>query len=420
MNIKDKLRQIESIHLKKEISAKPNTTSISDHQIEVVINGKTKETPFGSYFYYEKDFPFEYSQGIIQISSFLKRSSATLSFVGKNSGFDDVDLRKVLFIDTETTGLSGGLGTCAFLIGVGYFVEDSFRLAQYFFNDLNEEYALLHDFNQLIEQHQLIVSYNGKCFDIPLLITRNVYHRLDTPLTRILHLDLLHTVRRMYKHRLSDCSLGTAEEIILKVSRNGDIPGYMIPQIYFHYLKDRDARPLRPVFYHNQQDILSLAALLTKIMLVFENPLVESESSYDLLSVGKTYEGMVQLERSIELYNKVLANKSIQNNRLELLFRTAFNYKKLKKWSQAVKIWNECLSTEAYHPIPYIELAKHYEHREKNFPKAKDIVEKALQEINILLSLNNSSTEWSNYKQDLDYRCRRLIQKMNNQMLLKE
>ncbi|MFQ5750954.1 MAG: ribonuclease H-like domain-containing protein [bacterium] len=417
MNIQDKLRQIESLNLQKGISFQPNSTFISDHPIDQVLNGEIKETPYGSYFYYEEDYPFDYTHGIIQLAAFLNKPASLLSLIGKDPKFDDVDLKKVLFIDTETTGLSGGSGICAFLIGVGYFTENTFRLAQYFMNDFNNEYALLYDLNQFIANHQLLVSYNGKCYDIPLLESRNVFNQLKTPLSQILHLDLLHAVRRLWKQSLPDCSLTTAERQLLRASRKGDVPGSLIPQIYFDYLRNKDARALKPVFYHNQQDILTMVALITKGMQLFENPLEESENSVEILSLGRIYEGMIQLEQSIELYNNYLKNSVDANNRRELLFRTAFNYKRLKNWSQAVKVWQEYLAAESYHPLPYIELAKHYEHRDKNYAKAKYLVDKALEEINIVERLNGKK-DWPNYKQDLEYRRKRLVKKMHKSSAL--
>lgn len=314
-------------------------------------------------------------------------------------------------MDTETSGLSGGAGTFAFLVGIGYFTEHSFRVVQFFMNDFTEEHPLLHELNQLVDKQQMVVSYNGKCFDVPVLDSRNVYHRFQSPFTQLLHLDLLHSVRRLWKKHLPDCSLGTAEKEILKVVRRGDVPGYLIPQIYFNYLQTKNPYPLKPIFYHNEQDVLSMVALLARMLQLLENPLVESGNVAELLAIGRIYEGMNQLEKAIELYEKSL-DDSICDNRRPVLFRLAFNHKKLHNWTQAAEVWHTCLATEPYHPIPYIELAKFYEHRENDYVRAKRLVDKALSEINVLQGLNRRP-EWQHYKNDLDYRDRRLRKKID-------
>ncbi|MFQ5823826.1 MAG: ribonuclease H-like domain-containing protein [bacterium] len=410
MNLKEKLRQLESLPYHKGFFQYQKIPISSNNQIDKVIHGKYEDSPDGRYFCRYIKFTQEYCHGIVIITSYLDKSSALLSLIGKSTDFDGVDLRKTIFIDTETTGLSGGSGICAFLVGVGYFTEKDFCIAQYFMNDFNEEKALLNQINHLIEKHDILVSYNGKCFDIPLLISRNVYHRMKIPLSNILHLDLLFTVRRLWKHKLPDCTLGTTEAQILKASRIGDIPSHLIPDIYFQYLRNKDAKPLKAIFYHNQQDILSLVALAIKACQAFENPMEEADSFDDILPLGKVYDGLAQFDDSIALYNEFRETACEKTNRRELLFRIAFNYKKLKKWAKVSEVWKQCIATEKFHPVPYIELAKYYEHREKNYFRAKNLVEKALKEMNIIEELYGKD-EWTKYKNDLEYRQHRLIKK---------
>ncbi|MFQ6112492.1 MAG: ribonuclease H-like domain-containing protein [bacterium] len=418
MNLKEKLRQLESLpHLKGSIEYQTPQLS-SDNQLDKVINGNYEDSPYGLCFCRYKKFPLDYIHGIAKISSYLEKSSALLSLVGKSTDFDGAVLGRTAFIDAETTGLSGGSGICAFLVGVGYFTEDSFCITQYFMTDFNEEKALLHQINRLIENYDIVVSYNGKCFDFPLLLSRNVYHRLKTPLSNTLHLDLLFTVRRLWKHRLPDCTLGTAESQILKASRDGDVPGYLIPEMYFEYLRSKDANPLKAIFYHNQQDVLTLVALAAKACQVFENPEHETDCFDDILKLGKVYEGLSQFNNSLALYNQFESTACGRTNRRELLFRIAFNYKKLRNWAKASEVWEQYISIEKFHPVPYIELAKHYEHRKKDYYRARLFVETALKEIKILEELNGKF-EWANYKNDLEYRRKRLIKKSERANLYK-
>ena len=159
--------------------------------------------------------------------------------------FLDLDLEHFAFIDTETTGLAGGTGTYTFLIGVGRFEKDEFRLVQFFLTNPGEETAQLAAFSEFIAPCEAVVSFNGKSFDIPLINTRFIINRWPSPLTGLAHLDLLHLARRLWKARLSGCTLGDLETHILGMKRSEhDVPGWMIADLYFDYLHTGDSRPL--------------------------------------------------------------------------------------------------------------------------------------------------------------------------------
>ncbi|MCG8607137.1 ribonuclease H-like domain-containing protein, partial [bacterium] len=190
-----------------------------------------------------------------------------------------------------------------------------------------------------------------------------------------------------------------------------DIPGYWIPQMYFDYLRTQNAYPLQPIFYHNQCDILALVAFLTKLLQLFENPLQQGESLLDLLSVGKVYEDLQEFAYCSELYAEMLKTPGFNGSSREIRFRQALNHKRLEDWTRAAEIWHECMSYEAFHPLPFIELAKHYEHRLKKYPDALDLVNKALKEIEIVEAMRPRN-EWQNYRLDLAYRRRRLTRKI--------
>ncbi|HEX9652856.1 MAG TPA: ribonuclease H-like domain-containing protein [bacterium] len=412
MDIRDKLRQIESLQKRPESTPVFRSSSpVADFEIGCVIDGFTKPTAHGHFFCHQRDYPLEHRHGEIEITALLLKPASLLATVSQDRTFENIDLKKILFLDTETTGISGGTGMFAFLVGLGWFTENGFRVQQLFLDDIKNEQALLHELNRVFEQHEIIVSYNGKSFDAPLLESRYVSHRLTTPLTSRPHLDLLHCVRRFWKQCLPDCALTTIESQILKHWRTGDIPSYLIPHIYFDYLHDRDARPLKPVFYHNREDLLAMAAILIRLLQLVEDPW-QSENVFEVLSLGKIYENMLQYERAIELYTKLLQNSLAGSLRREALVRTAFDYKRLGKWSQAAETWETYLGTESFHPLPYIELAKHHEHRDRELAKAKKMVEKALAELNIVEGLGRR-TDWIVYREDLEYRWKRLTRKIN-------
>ncbi|MEZ4522811.1 MAG: ribonuclease H-like domain-containing protein [Thermomicrobiales bacterium] len=159
-----------------------------------------------------------------------------------------------IYIDTETTGLSGGTGTYAFLIGLGWFEPSGFRVRQYFMRHPGEEIALLGYVARHINEFDGLTTFNGRSFDMPLIETRFRMHRLEYAAPGD-HLDLLHPARSIWKHRLESCSLGTLEQEILGVVRESDAPGWLIPSIYFNYLRTRAVHDLGPVIEHNRHDI---------------------------------------------------------------------------------------------------------------------------------------------------------------------
>ncbi len=415
MDLRDKLRQIESARLKRPAASGPEVRSLSysaNFEVGSVLTGDEMPTPFGAFFCYRKDCPANYRHGSIEISTLLSKRSELLGVIGQNPALANLDLKKILFFDTETTGISGGAGMLAFLIGLGYFTDDGFTVVQFFLDEVQDERALLYEFNNLLANCELVVSYNGKSFDAPLLETRNIFHRLHNRLSQLPHLDLLHCARRLWRQALPDCALTTIEAQILRHQRLGDIPSFLIPHLYFDYLRARDARPLLPVFYHNQQDVLAMAALLVKLCNLFENPFEEAEAPAVIISLAKIFENLFQHERAIELYNQLLQTQLETNLRREALMRLAFGYKRMGDWPQAAQAWKRYLSGESFHPLPYIELAKYYEHRQQRLDQAKTLVEKALTEVQIIEGLGRKN-DWLVYKEDLEYRRKRLIRKLH-------
>ena len=213
-----------------------------------------------------------------------------------------------VFIDTETTGLSGGTGTFPFLIGLGYFDISGFRTYQLLLENPIDELAQLNEFSRIISGFQGTVTFNGKSFDLPLLRTRYLINKLEYPLDTFMHIDLLHLSRRLWKARLVDRSLKELETQIIKYSRNSDeVPGWMIPQIYFDYLRSGDGLPLRSVAYHNEIDVVSMAAL----MLIIDDLLEKTQKSgkiesVDLYSMAVMYAQIGEIQKALTLFETSL------------------------------------------------------------------------------------------------------------------
>lgn len=281
------------------------------------------------------------------------------------------------FLDTETTGLAGGSGTVAFLIGVGRITSAGFVVRQFLLRDFGEEASVLAALTAHLAEFDVMVTYNGKAFDQPLLETRYRMTRSRTPFGRVEHLDLLFGARRLWKMRFESCRLVELENRILGYTRVGDVGGDLIPLLYFQYLKTKKAGPLEPVFEHNRLDIVSLACLTAIVSRAFDQPHeTDLGSGFELIGLGRWMiandrhdDGLALMRRGIE--------KTIPD---DLLFKTlweiAITEKKLGRGPGGFA--ELAHSRNPYRVLALEELAKYYEHRERNLAMALVFAEQAL------------------------------------------
>ncbi|MBX3170551.1 MAG: ribonuclease H-like domain-containing protein [Candidatus Eremiobacteraeota bacterium] len=184
----------------------------------------------------------------------------------------EVDGTRMLYLDTETTGLAGGSGTYAFMIGLAFFEQGQLRLEQLIMRSHCEEKAMLQYLIERLENSDGLITFNGKSFDIPLLQTRLIMNRLRYDLEELPHLDLLPVSRRLWSQALENCRLETLETEILGLPRQGDVPGWMVPQIFFRYLQTGCARGLAQVAEHNRRDILTMVGLVAGLWGYVDEP----------------------------------------------------------------------------------------------------------------------------------------------------
>jgi|LDZT01.1.fsa_nt_gi hypothetical protein len=411
--LKNRVQQISHNHRERKLHIPEYGRAVS---ISEILAGNMLETPYGSIFYTEKIIPLHTSFGNYSLAKVKEYFPAKEhAYITKSdSSVGDIRLNQALFFDTETTGLAGGAGTYIFLMGLGYFTREAFCVRQYFMSDYHEEEAFLWAINQLFAQDfKLLVSYNGKCYDFPLMQTRFIMSRLPLQLNNYQHLDLLFPARRLWKRRLRDCSLSNIERRILNISRNEDIPGYLIPHVYFRYLQDKDARSLKPIFSHNLQDIISLVILAAKIGQVLREPFHASRGNngIDLYSIGRIYEINKDYEYSSRCYEEALNCDLTDEDSLEILRLCSYAYKKQGNWQRAERAWRDIISfSNEFILFPYEELAKYYEHRLKDYSRAINVVEDALTRLEQEnLDLENKGR----WMQELNYRLERIIRKSN-------
>ncbi len=290
-----------------------------------------------------------------------------------------VDPKRWAFLDTETTGLAGGTGTCAFLVGVGAIEDDGFLVRLFFMRDYDEEPAMLHALAGCLGNFDVLVTYNGKSFDAPLLETRYRLQRQRNPLACMQHVDLLHAARRVWGERLPNCRLGTLESEILGVERQGDIPGSLIPQRYFDFLRSGRAAPLKPVFHHNVLDIVSLACLGSVLMPVYAAPeRAPLRHGEDLLGLARWLARLGDSDRALHLYRRAIHAGLPSSQLFPSLWESARLERRTGNAAAQVQLLRDLSRvSNIYRAAAFEELAKHYEHREHDFVRALDMTRRA-------------------------------------------
>ena len=294
----------------------------------------------------------------------------------KESGYlipPGIAQEKWLFFDTETTGLSGGAGNTAFLIGLGFPRGEDFLVIQYFLRDYPGEPVMLKYLKEDFARAGLFISYNGKTYDSHLLQTRFLMNRISYRFGS--QLDLLYPVRQLYRRTLPDCRLGTAETFLLGMPRQGDIPGAEIPDMWFAFLKDGKAEKMETVFKHNYLDIIRMADLLTDLEKTITSP-NRSTPYRDLFALGKFLidrddpEGITLLEQAMRRGDP----------RAETYL--SVYWKRRGEWDRAVSLWERVLNRRPGY-FAGVELAKYLEHRKKSPAEALVIVDRLIRELPI-------------------------------------
>jgi uncharacterized protein YprB with RNaseH-like and TPR domain len=347
--------------------------------IEELLSGEVVRTAFGEHFETEKLWERHRRHGSVDIGDLAELPEDLLASLS-DGAIARVQPGKWAFLDTETTGLAGGTGTYAFLVGVGSIDAEGFRLRQFFMRDYGEEPSLLARLAEYLARFDVLITYNGKAYDQPLLETRFRMVRARHPFARLEHLDLLFGARRLWKLRLESCRLVDLESQILGVEREGDLPGAMIPYYYFDYLRTQQAMRLVPIFHHNALDILSLACLTAIVPLAFRAP---EETAFrhgsDLIGLARWLLQAGQLQQSVRLLRRAV-DLGLPDT---LLFRTLWDVaaleKRLDQPDAALSVFRDLArSRNPYRARAFEELAKHYEHRERNYAEALQMTRSAL------------------------------------------
>ncbi len=286
-----------------------------------------------------------------------------------------------LFLDTETTGLAGGSGTYAFLVGVAWWEDGGLEIEQLFMRDYSEECSLLFALRQRIVEHPAIVTFNGKSFDWPLLETRYRMSRKIAPPAPLVHLDFLHPARNLWRLKHGSVRLSKLERLVLGRERSADILSELIPEIYFDFLRGGSPERLVQVFQHNQMDLRGLAALSARVLSLLADPEAVAQDGLELFGVSRICEKRGYSVCARKLYQKSIASvlpAATERLAKRSLARLA---KRDGDLVLACELWRSALGNSRQGYEAYEQLAIYHEHRVRDLGQARDVVRRALDEL---------------------------------------
>jgi uncharacterized protein YprB with RNaseH-like and TPR domain len=375
----------------------------SNIPIQSVVPGGFRPTARGEAFVSEQTFGTDYRHGAQSLP--LTSPLDSIAAWARDPRLASFPLSSFLFLDTETSGMAGGTGTYAFLVGVGRFQGETFQLAQFFMRDPAEEPAMLEALLEFLAPARALVTFNGKAFDAPLLNTRYTLHAIPSPIKDLSHLDLLPLARRLWRDRLTSRTLKNLEVEILDAPRSTEeVPGYEVPWLYFDYLRTGDAAPLKGVFYHNAMDVVAMAALLSHIAEIFHDPFDgRVQHGLDFFALGKLYEDLRQWDTAARLFEHGLEMELSETDFAAAVQRLSILQKRRGDLDEAVRLWEGAAAQG--HIYAHVELAKHHEHRVRNLSAATRWAQSALE---LTRTSDLPAFVKKHWKQELEHRLARL------------
>ncbi|SFL83913.1 hypothetical protein SAMN03159341_110183 [Paenibacillus sp. 1_12] len=356
-----------------------------------VIDAHMEHNEWGSFVMRRRRYDQQAVHGRYVLSELASQSDKLLHLLGNEESTDELDgltHEKLLYLDTETTGLGIGAGNVAFMIGIGFYEEGQFIVEQMFIRDPGEELGMLHHLHEKIAKHPYLVTYNGKTFDWPIIKNRYILNRmqLENPIAG--HFDFLYPSRSLWKHTLPSCRLGKVEEERLGVVRKDDVSGALAPVLYFQYLAERNVSIVEGVFIHNELDILSLAGLSIHFARILsgKSNLIDMGLE-ELYRLGVWLDKLGQqwlADQALEcLAERLIGSESVaEQGADDYLLPLAQVYKQKHRYIAAREMWELYVERKGDRTTAsldaYVELSMHYEHREKQYGVALTYAEQAL------------------------------------------
>ena len=367
-----------------------------------MLGGRVVETSAGQCLVIERRYEADRFHGTVRVGDCEVEECTALGVLDPSLAPSVNGIRtfpRTVFIDLETTGLSGGAGTLAFLVGCGYFDLGAFQVRQFLLTSHASERALLTAVAEFFDGVDLIVTYNGKTFDVPVMETRWMFHRLRMPLGDVPHFDMLHPARRLWKSRAgaggdieeAGCRLSTLEHTLFGVTRIGDVPGFEIPGRFFNFLRSGDPRPLEPVLEHNRLDLVSLAAVMARGVQLARGGASSCRDGAEALALGRLYERAGDTGHAEGCYASAV-DAHAPEVKGEALYRLGLRHRRERRFADAAASWRQIIELTEPCAIRRLvrladlrhfaaeALAIHHEHRQRDLDGARELALFALHE----------------------------------------
>ena len=306
---------------------------------------------------------------------------AALRLLAPEATEDVADPAKWLFLDTETTGLAGGTGTYPFLIGVAWWDAGGLEVEQFFMREHSEEHSVLVALAERLAERPVLVTFNGKSFDWPLLETRYRMTRTIRPPAPRAHFDFLHPARNLWRLRLGSVRLTELERHVLGWNRVDHLVSSLIPRIYFDFLRGGPPGPLVPIFHHNQMDLRGLAGLASRTLSLLDAPDTHGRDALELFGVSRIFERRGERMRARTLYQQSIERELPRETERAAQRSLARLAKREGDFKVACELWEKMLGNSPEGLEAYEQLAIYYERRAGEPERAADMVRDALTEL---------------------------------------
>jgi uncharacterized protein len=366
--IAEKLSRVAA--LRPVRSPDPATTNASKSDLLIrLLDGEIVHNRFGSHIRAQNRFP----QPCV-----TELSSRALHLLEPGSVESACDAAKWVFLDTETTGLAGGTGTYAFLVGFGWWQEDGFFVEQHFMRDHSEEPSLLLAIAERFAGERVLVTFNGKSFDWPLLKTRFQMSRAAAIPEPVAHLDMLYPARQLWRLSLKSVALAQLEQHVLQFDRGRDIPSETIPQRYFDFLRGGPPEPIAEVFRHNQMDLCGLALLALRIHAILADPEKSVCGAGELFGISRLLQRRGDEPLAGRIYGRALVGGLPKAAEQIAQRELAFLAKRSRNYELSNELWEKLLDDTVPGLRAYEQLAIYYEHQAGLLGKAAELSREAL------------------------------------------
>ncbi|MFN2283786.1 MAG: ribonuclease H-like domain-containing protein [Anaerolineae bacterium] len=360
----DKLRQqLKRLGVVKGLKAlqpaPPPTPAEPARQASSALPGDEIATEYGPVWVEKRVYPSFHPHGRYTLGEMQRLPVEALSLFG----IPDLGARPA-FLDTETTGLSGGAGTLVFLTGIGVWENDALTLHLVFLRSPDEELAAMHYIEDVLAGATGIVSFNGTGFDLPLLESRFILNRMAPRWRALPHLDLLTVARQLWRDHLGSRRLGVLETEILRVQRaEVDIESSLIPWLYRQYLNTGTTDDMVRVFYHNRIDVLSLVSLLVHVTRMVSSPEQMALAPGEWAGVGRVFDRAGREVDAFVAWEQALTDVENLDEACaaRLWAEMALRHKRRESWAEALVLWDAWIESQPLAVDPLVERAKYYE-----------------------------------------------------------